>query len=187
MIKNLPRFYGITDTKRFGDNIEEQLLIMKKNKVGIVQLREKHLSPEELFQLAKKVRKITKKLNMLLTINDRLDIAILVGADGVHLPEKSIPIKAIKEKFPNLIVGKSCHSLECAKKSEEEGADYIYISPIFYVEGKKEPIGLEGLKEVIKEVSIPIYALGGIKKENMEDVLKTGVYGIAGIRLFNSY
>ena len=186
MIKNLPKFYGITDFKRFGTDLEKQILKMKEKGVGIVQLREKDLNSKDLYYLAKKVREITKKYNMLLTINDRLDIALLVGADGVHLPENSIPINIIKSKFPNLIVGKSCHSIECGKKAEEEGADYIYFSPIFYVEGKNKPVGLDGLKKAVESINIPIYALGGIKKENIKEVLNTGAYGIAGIRLFNS-
>lgn len=186
MSKKLPKFYGITDRKRFGLNLEKQVKLMKSKGVGIVQLREKDLNSYELFNLAEDLRKITKKYNILLTINDRLDIALVVDADGVHLPEKSIPISVIKSKFPELIVGKSCHTVECAVNSEREGADYIYFSPIFYVEGKNKPVGLEGLKEVVNKVNIPVYALGGIKGKDIEKILKTGAYGVAGIRLFNS-
>jgi len=185
MSKKLPRFYAITDRKRFKLDLEKQIEIMKTKGAGIVQLREKELNSYELFNLAKRFREITEKHNLMLTINDRLDIALLVKADGVHLPEKSVPISVIKSKFPDLIVGKSCHSVECAINSEKEGADYIFFSPIFYVENKGKPVGIEGLKEVVNVVNIPVYALGGITKENMEEVLKAGVYGIAGIRLFN--
>ncbi|RUM60782.1 MAG: thiamine phosphate synthase [Persephonella sp.] len=184
MNKNLPKFYAITNRKRFKYPLEKQIKIIKEKGAGIIQLREKDLNSEDLYKLARKIRDLTKELGMLLTVNDRLDIAILVGADGVHLPEKSVPISVIKKRFPYLIVGKSCHSLECALNSEKEGADYIFISPIFFVEGKGKPIGLEGLKEVIAKVKIPIYALGGINKENLKEVFKTGVYGVASIRMF---
>ena len=186
MSKKLPKFYGITDSSRFGFDVERQVNRMKEKGVGIIQLREKDLNSYELFNLAKEYREITKRYNILLTINDRLDIALLVGADGIHLPEKSIPVSVIKSKFPDMIVGKSCHNLDCAIKSEREGADYIYYSPIFSVEGKGEPVGLKGLSEVVKKVNIPVYALGGIKEKNIKEILDAGAYGIAGIRLFNS-
>lgn len=185
MSKKLPRLYAITDRRRFKLDLEKQIEIMKTKGAGIVQLREKDLNSYELFNLAKRFREITEKHNLMLIINDRLDIALLIKADGVHLPEKSIPISAIKSKFPDLIVGKSCHSYECAINSEKEGADYIFFSPIFHVENKGKPVGIEGLKEVVRVVNIPVYALGGITKENMEEVLKAGAYGVAGIRLFN--
>ena len=185
MSKRLPKFYAITDRKRFKLDLEKQIEIMKTKGAGIVQLREKELNSYELFNLAKRFREITEKHNLMLTINDRLDIALLVKADGVHLPEKSIPISVIKSKFPDLIVGKSCHSLECAINSEKEGADYIFFSPIFHVENKGKPVGIEGLKEIVNAISIPVYALGGITKDNMDEILKVGAYGIAGIRLFN--
>ena len=181
----LPKLYGITDFSRFGSDIKTQILKMKENGVGIIQLREKNLNSEDLYNLAKFVREITSDNGLMLTINERVDIALLVEADGVHLPEKSLPIKDIKSKFPYMLVGKSCHSLECAINAEREGADYVYISPIFYVEGKNKPLGLEYLKKVVKNLKIPVYALGGIKKDDTDKVFQTGVYGIAGIRLFN--
>lgn len=185
MSKKLPRFYAITDRKRFNLDIEKQIEMMKTKGAGIVQLREKDLNSYDLFNLARRFREITEKHNLMLTINDRLDIALLVKADGVHLPEKSIPISAIKSEFPELIVGKSCHSYECAINSEKEGADYIFFSPIFHVENKGKPVGIEGLKKVVNVINIPVYALGGITKDNIDKVLEAGAYGVAGIRLFN--
>lgn len=108
----------------------------------------------------------------------------MLGLDGVHLTSRSVPVSVVKRKFPDLIVGKSCHSVEDVLNAEDEGADYVFISPIFEVEGKGKPIGIEGLKKVLEVAKIPVYALGGINNSNVEEILKTGVYGVAGIRLF---
>ena len=181
---NLPKLYAITDRKQFKYDFETQIKKMLNNGIRFFQLREKDLSSYELFEYALKLSEILKNYNAYFTINDRLDVAILTGAVGVHLPENSIPIKAIKSKFPNIIVGKSCHSLEQVLEAEKEGADYVYLSPIFKTNKKGEPKGLEYLKDVCKKVNIPVYALGGITEDKIDKVLEAGAYGIAGIRLF---
>ncbi len=180
----LKKFYAITDRKQFVRPFEEQIKRILDKGIRMFQLREKDLPSDELFSLAEKMANILHGYNAVLIINDRVDVAVLTGANGVHLPEKSIPIEAIKHKFPDLIVGKSCHSLEGALKAEKEGADYITFSPIFSSPGKGKPVGLEALKEVVSAVNIPVYALGGITENKIKDVLETGAYGIAGIRLF---
>jgi len=180
----LEKFFAITDRKKFKYDFETQIKRMLDNGIRLFQLREKDLNSEDLYNLAIKLRKILDEYNAHFVVNDRLDIALLSGADGVHLPEKSIPIKVIKEKYPNLLVGKSCHTIEQAIQSEKEGADYIYFSPIFAVPNKAKPVGLEKLKEVCQRVKIPVYALGGITEDKIDSVLEAGAYGIAGIRLF---
>jgi thiamine-phosphate pyrophosphorylase len=180
----LRKFFAITDRKQFKYDFDTQIKKMLENGIRLFQLREKDLNSEELFKLAEKLENLLMGYDAHFVVNDRIDIALLTNASGVHLPEKSIPIKKIKDKFPNLIVGKSCHTLEQAINSEREGADYIYFSPIFDVPNKSKPVGLEALKEVCNSVNIPVYALGGITKDKIEDVLKAGAYGIAGIRLF---
>ncbi|RMA97294.1 thiamine phosphate synthase [Hydrogenothermus marinus] len=184
MKNNLHKFYAITDRKKYKIPFENQIKLLLDKGIRMFQLREKDLSSGELLNLAEKMKRILEKYNGSLFINDRVDVALLVEADGVHLPENSFPVSKIKTKFPHLIVGKSCHSIECAIKAQEEGADYIIFSPIFYVEGKGKPQGIKKLKEVVERVNIPVYALGGINKSNINQVLDTGVYGIAGIRTF---
>ncbi len=185
MNKKLQKFYAITDRKQYKKPLLYQIEEILKNKTQMIQIREKDLPSKKLLSLCKEVKCLMKNFkNSCLIINERVDIALLCGADGVHLPENSFDVKDIKRKFPKLIVGKSCHSLECAKKAEEERADYIIFSPIFYVPNKGKPQGLEKLKEVVNNVKIPVYALGGINRQNIDDVLKTGVFGVAGIRLF---
>ncbi|NPA53968.1 MAG: thiamine phosphate synthase [Aquificae bacterium] len=180
----LKRFYAITDRKQFSKPFEEQIKYILDKGIRMFQLREKDLPSDELYSLAEKMADLLYGYDAIFIINDRVDIALLVGANGVHLPEKSVPISSVKHKFPDLIVGKSCHSVEGAIAAEKEGADYITFSPIFSSPGKGKPVGIEALKEVVSKVKIPVYALGGIKEENIEEVLQTGAYGIAGIRLF---
>ncbi len=180
----LKKFYAITDRKQFKRPFEEQIKRMLDKGIRMFQLREKDLSSEELFSLAEKMYKLLQGYDAIFLINERVDVAVLVGADGVHLPEKSLPVEAVKHKFPELIVGKSCHSVDCALKAQEAGADYITFSPIFHSPGKGKPVGIEKLKEVVSTLKIPVYALGGINWDNMKEVLDTGAFGIAGIRLF---
>ena len=184
MERFLKKYYAITDRKQFRYGFETQIKRMLDSGIRMFQLREKDLTSGELFELASKIEKLLSGYDASFFVNDRVDIAVLTGANGVHLPSKSVPVEAVKHKFPSLIVGKSCHSVEDAVRAEKEGADYITFSPVFNTPGKGKPKGLEALKEVVKAVTIPVYALGGITEERIPEVLKTGVYGIAGIRLF---
>ncbi|WP_457643347.1 thiamine phosphate synthase [Persephonella sp.] len=180
----LKKYYAITDRKQFIYGFETQIKRMLDAGIRMFQLREKDLPADELFSLAEKMEKLLHGYDASLFINDRLDVALIVGATGVHLPSKSLPIENIKHKFPQIIVGKSCHTIEEAVQAEKEGADYITFSPVFSTPGKGKPVGLEALKAVVKAVKIPVYALGGITEDRIPDVLATGAYGIAGIRLF---
>jgi len=182
----LPRLYAITDRKKYGENFLKTLESILKKGVKMVQLREKDLKDAELYELAKKVRELTRKYGALLLINERFDIAMAVGADGVHLPERSFPPSVVKKIKPNFIVGFSAHSLESAEYAEKEGADFITLSPIFKTSShpEAEPIGLKTLKEVSEKVNIPVYALGGITWERIKMCYKNGAYGVAGITMF---
>ena len=182
----LPRLYAITDRKKYGEDFLGILEEILKKGVKMVQLREKDLPGRELYELAKEVRELTKKYDTLLLINERFDVALAVGADGVHLPENSFPPSVVKRINPNFIVGFSAHSLESALYAEREGADFITLSPIFKTSSHPEatPLGLKTLKEVSKLVSIPVFALGGITKERMKMCYKNGAYGVAGITMF---
>jgi len=182
----LPKYFAITDRKQFRYDFEKQIRIMLDKGIKLFQLREKDLNSEELFKLAKIMENLLRNYDAKFVVNDRLDIALLTEAIGVHLPEKSIPIGEIKKKYPDLIVGKSCHSLEQCIEAEKEGADYIYFSPIFNVPNKGKAVGIEKLKEVCQAVSIPVYALGGINEKNIDQVFNAGAYGIASIRFFIS-
>lgn len=180
----MDRFYFITDRKRFKRPFLDQIKSVLDRGIRLIQIREKDLPDVELFNLTENVIRISEGYDTKIFINSRVDIAVMLNLDGVHLPESGLPVSAVKHKFPQLKVGKSCHSLESAIKAQDDGADYVFYSPVFEVEGKGKPVGLDGLKEVLKSVNIPVYALGGINRENLKSVLDTGVYGVAGIRMF---
>lgn len=150
-----------------------------------LQLREKDLPASEQSALARELRRLTRRYGARLIVNDRLDIALLAGADGVHLPEQGLPAAEVKARFPDLWVGVSTHSLEGAQKAQQAGADYITFSPVFDTPSKRAygpPQGLDKLAEVTRALSVPVIALGGITLENLPEVLRCGVHGVALIR-----
>ncbi len=185
-VKELPRLYAITDRKVYGKDFLGTLKKVLDMGVRMIQLREKGTSGREYYRLAKKVRELTKEYDALLLINERFDIAMAVGADGVHLPEESFPPSRVKVINPDLIVGLSAHSPESALRAQEEGADFVTISPIFKTSShpNAKPLSPGIIKETAKKVKIPIYALGGITWEKTKVCYKNGAYGVAGITMF---
>jgi thiamine-phosphate pyrophosphorylase len=176
--------YLITDRKQVpgGDlcaAVEEAL----RGGVRAVQLREKDLSGRELYELACRLRACTSHYGAKLLLNDRLDIALAAGADGVHLGESSLPLPQVRKiAGEQLLVGVSCHNRETAHAAEENGADFITFSPIYYTPSKApygEPVGTERLAEVCRLLRIPVFALGGITQQKVSAVLGCGAHGIA--------
>jgi thiamine-phosphate pyrophosphorylase len=153
--------------------------------VETVQLREKDLSSVELYVLASEIREITMEKGANLIINDRVDIALAVDADGVHLGWKSLGIGLVRKMIGHdKLIGFSAHNLQEAKKAEDSGADYVTISPIFdtvYKDYFVEPLGTEKIGKIKEEIDIPVIALGGINENNVNGVLENGAYGIAVI------
>jgi thiamine-phosphate pyrophosphorylase len=152
--------------------------------VKAFQLREKELSSFHLLTLAKKLRKLSSKHSAKLIINDRLDIAMLVKADGVHSPENGIQAKDVKRLSKNLIVGKSTHSVKSAVDAEKNGYDYIIAGPVFRTASKikyGKPLGIKLLKEICCSVGIPVFAVGGINPERALKCINAGAHGIAVI------
>ncbi len=179
------KLYLITDRQLFKSLCSFYLAIEDALSGGVktIQLREKDLTTKELFEIASWMRELTKEYDARLFINDRVDVALAVGADGVHLGQKSIPLHAVRNSFGNkLIIGCSTHSLEEALKAEKEGADFITLGPIYETPSKiiyGKPIGLEVLREVKSRLLIPVFAIGGIKLNNVRDVIEAGADGIA--------
>ncbi|MGA7826444.1 MAG: thiamine phosphate synthase [Geobacteraceae bacterium] len=151
--------------------------------VRAVQLREKDLSGRELYELACCLREVTARYGAKLLINERLDIALAAGADGIHLGENSLPLpQARKVVGDNLLIGVSCHDQERALAAQDHGADFITFSPIFFTPSKApygEPLGTERLADACRLLRIPVFALGGIKREKVSTVLDHGAHGIA--------
>jgi len=151
--------------------------------VTCVQLREKDCSTRQFIEEALSVKKYLKENNIPLIINDRLDVAQAVGADGVHLGQTDMPLQMAKEILKNsMIIGISAESLEDAIRAEKEGADYIGVSPIFATPTKTDtalPLGLEGLKKISMAVKLPKVAIGGLNCENADEVILNGADGTA--------
>jgi thiamine-phosphate pyrophosphorylase len=131
-----------------------------------------------------------RKSSTKIVVNDRLDVALALGAAGVHLGTQSIPAAAVRRIAPaGFLVGVSCHSLEEAQAAEAASADYILLGPIFETPAKVQygpPLGLEKLREVAAKLRIPILALGGITVDRVKSCLVAGAAGIAGISVFQS-
>jgi len=151
--------------------------------VTCVQLREKDCSTRQFIKEALSIKEYLKENNIPLIINDRVDVAQAVQADGVHLGQTDMPLQMAKNILKNsMIIGISAESLEDAIRAEKDGADYIGVSPIYATPTKTDtamPLGLEGLKKISRTVKIPKVAIGGLNKENAGEVILNGADGIA--------
>jgi thiamine-phosphate pyrophosphorylase len=151
--------------------------------VKAIQLREKDLGGKELFDLAEKTRELCIRYDARLLINDRIDVALGVDADGVQVGNASIPIDTARRLLgPRKLLGASTHSLAEAQQAEQNGADFILFGPVYFTPSKAvygEPQGLAALKKIVEKISSPVYAIGGIKPENINDVRATGIRGVA--------
>ena len=148
----------------------------------IIQLREKEYPKKELYNLALKFREITSEAEVLLIINDHVDIALAVDADGVHLGQEDLPVKVARKLAPELLIGASTHSLEQALQAEKDGADYINIGPIFITktkEGVESSLGPEAIAKIRPRIEVDFTVMGGINEENIEQVLAKGARRVA--------
>ena len=154
--------------------------------VTAVQLRERDLESKYLFSLATELRELTSQHGVALIINDRVDIALAVGAEGVHIGSHSMPLGTVRKLIgPSAsgkpLVGFSAHNMKEALEAEEGGADYITLSPIFPTHSKDKPIGSSTILQVKERVRIPVIALGGINKETAAEALENKADGLAVI------
>lgn len=178
--------YLVTDRHQTrGRPLTEMVEACLKSGVRGVQLREKDLPIKELFAMALELRGLTHQHGAKLLINDRVDIALGVRADGVHLPQEGIPPSAVRKLVgPDLLIGASTHSLAEARDAETEGADFVVLGPVFETPSKLRygpPVGIEALRQVARELSIPVFAIGGIDAGRVPEVLGAGAHGVAVI------
>jgi thiamine-phosphate pyrophosphorylase len=154
--------------------------------VDLIQIREKSLSARRLFELALAASALTRKTATRLLINDRADIAVAAGANGVHLAANSLSVKAVRKAFPGtLLIGVSTHSWEAAALAASEGADFAVFGPVYDTPEKGPAKGLEALQKVCERLSpFPVFGLGGVDLSRMDEVFRAGAAGIAGIRCF---
>ena len=157
--------------------------------INLVQIREKQLTTRVLFELVERASDLTRGTNTRLLVNDRADVSVGAGADGVHLTAQSLDAAMIRKTFgKEVLIGASTHSLAEARAAQEQGADFIVFGPVFETQSKKlfgPPVGLEKLADVARELrGFPVLALGGISVANAQDCFAAGAQGIAGISIF---
>lgn len=156
--------------------------------VDLIQIREKDLATRELIELTRQAVESARGTAARVVVNDRLDIALAVGAAGVHLGRESLPAIEVRRLVAKeFLVGVSCHSVDEAREAESAGAGYVLFGPIFATPSKLRygpPLGVEKLREAVRQVRIPVLALGGITLERARECGAAGAAGIAAIRLF---
>ncbi|MFW6160270.1 MAG: thiamine phosphate synthase [Acidobacteriota bacterium] len=175
------------------DLVNEDKLIPKVEEaveagVTLVQLRVKSLSTRKFLELAIPLSALLRKKNIPFLVNDRVDIALVSQASGVHLGQDDLPLPyARKILGPDKIIGISVHNLEEALTAEKKGADYLGAGPVFPTSSKKDLsplLGLEGIRLIREKTHLPILAIGGIKPENASAVIAAGADGVAAISAF---
>jgi thiamine-phosphate pyrophosphorylase len=180
------KLYLITDRKLCQErSLEETIQQALEAGVKAVQLREKDLTTQELFNLADTLKDlISQYKGGQLLINDRLDLFLALKLDGIQVPEEGAPLSRIREFTRGKLMGASVHSLEKALLAEQEGADFLLFGPVFETDSKKgiiNPQGLNKLKETAAHVKIPVFAVGGITPEKAKECLNHGAEGVAVI------
>ncbi len=160
---------------RFFEKIERAI----QGGVRVIEIREKGLTGADFFEKAEETLKICRERGAKLIVNDRVDIALAIGADGVHLGKNDLPVKEVRRIFDG-VIGWTARSIEDALVGEEAGADYIGAGSVFRSETKQAMvIGIEGLKGIKEAVNIPVVAVGGITHDNVGRVVEAGVDGVA--------
>lgn len=184
---NDKKLYLVTNSDNFeSDEIFlDKVALSIKSGVDIVQLREKNTTSKRFIYLAQRIRELTSHFGAAFIVNDRVDIAKISNADGVHLGQDDIPVSYAREILgDNAIIGVSTHCPEHAKKAITDGADYIGVGPVFKTPTKpsKDPVGLEYVKWAADNVNIPFFAIGSIDTANIKEVVQAGAKRVAVIR-----
>ena len=184
----LPKLYPITDARLSGLSHMEQVRRLGAGGATLIQLREKHQAPREFYREAEEALRVARSQGVRLIINDRVDIALALRADGVHLGQDDLPPEAARSLLgERAIIGYSTHTVEQAEVATRLPIDYLAIGPIFETSSKERPdpvVGLDGLRLVRQATGrIPLVAIGGITVENAGQVLKAGADAIAVISL----
>ena len=180
------RLYLVTN--RYQDSVEsflEKIETACRSGVTIVQLREKNLTTNQYYQLAKQVKEITDAYQVPLIIDDRLDICLAVDAAGLHIGDDELPVSVARQVLgPEKILGVTAKTVKRALEAEEGGADYLGTGAIFPTTTKENaPITLiSTLKTICQTVAIPVVAIGGLTSENIDQLAATGIAGVAVVR-----
>ena len=182
----LPCLYVVTNRHQtqqrpLSSVLQETLLAGTK----FIQLREKDLKTRQLLSLAQDILTHAHQHSAFMLINDRVDIAKAIGADGVHLRSDSLPVRQTRQILgPQAIIGKSTHTMDEVLAAQTDGADFLVLGPIFDTPSKRNygpPLGLTALKTACQQCTLPIYAIGGITPERIPAAKEAGAYGVAVI------
>lgn len=182
MTPELPRIWIITDPSHPDGPVNPVQRALEGCPPGVagVQLRAKGVSDRQLVTWGRELRAVTHAAGAVLAINRRVDVAQIVGADGVHLPGSGLRPEDFRQQWPTLgMVGVSRHDRAGLRAAEQGLANYAFLSPIFQVPNKGQPIGIQGFHDAIADVGIPTYALGGIAVEDCKALLAAGAFGVA--------
>lgn len=179
--------YLVTNSDKFEseDDFLDAIASALEGGVDILQLREKNMSAKNIVELGAKVKQLCLQYGATFIVNDRIDVAAILEADGVHLGQDDLDVASARQILGDkCIVGISTHAPEQALKAVEDGADYIGVGPVFATPTKegKIPVRLEYVKWASENIEIPFYAIGGIDEENIDEVLKTGANKVAVVR-----
>lgn len=163
-------------------SVRETAKLVIEGGADVIQLREKTMMDSDFISLAGEIHDVTNKSETLLIINDRVNVAKEVNADGVHLGQHDMCISEARDIIGNdRIIGISTHNIEQARQAQKDGADYIAVGPIYPTETKDcgLPVGPRLIQEAAKEINIPFLAIGAINPDNLDEVLKVGASGVA--------
>ncbi|MFN2342711.1 MAG: thiamine phosphate synthase [Desulfonatronovibrio sp.] len=176
--------YLVTDQDLcLGRNLINVVMEAVQGGVNVVQIREKNSETRDFYELARAMKQSLKGKNVPLIINDRVDVAMAVDADGVHAGQKDLPCSVIRQILgPDKIIGVSINTCEQIHEALEQGADYLSLSPVYPTPTKTdttEPFGINGLIKARKMTTKPLITIGGINKSNIGEIMGTGMDGIA--------
>ncbi len=178
-----PRFADIVKRYCITDSADVAARAARQG-VEMIQIRAKELSARALTELVRGA--LARAAESKILVNTRTDVALVCGAHGVHLPAGSMSPADIRRIVPaDFLIGVSCHTIDELRAAEREGADFAVYGPIFpSVTKSLDPIGLDAFREAVSKVRLPVYALGGVTRENASGCIEAGAAGIAGISLF---
>ncbi|HEX5604304.1 MAG TPA: thiamine phosphate synthase [Pyrinomonadaceae bacterium] len=190
----LPRIYPLTDVPLSGISHAEQVKLLSLGGASLIQLREKRMPPREFYEQAKTAVAVALSCGVQLVINDRVDVALAVGAAGVHLGQDDMPPEAARKLLgPNAVIGYSTHNMDQAIAATRLPIDYLAIGPIFATTTKSDTapvLGLDGLWTVRQATgTFPLVAIGGITRANARQAIEAGADSVAviGALLSNSH
>ncbi len=183
-VSPLPPLYVVTDRRQTGEDRFLHILSDIIPEQGLmVQIRERDLGARELLQVVEAVHRMARPFHVPCLINDRVDLVLATRAAGVHLRSDSMPTKEARKCLGSgYLIGKSVHSAEEALQSEQEGADFVVLGPVYETPSKRQygtPLGIRVLREAGRRCIIPVYAIGGMTPARVENVMEAGASGVA--------